>query len=105
MYDILYTIFIGEEEYVFEWDIEKEKTNITKHGINFSTAALCYLDKDAIEYLDRYHSDYEERWVCIGKTRNIICSLVYTKRNNIIRIITARKASKFEEKTYYGENS
>lgn len=97
MYDILYTIFIGEEEYVFEWDIEKEKTNITKHGINFSTAALCYLD--------RYHSDYEERWVCVGKTRNIVCSLVYTKRNNIIRIITARKASKFEEKSYYGENS
>lgn len=87
----------------FEWDDEKEQKNISKHGIDFSTAALVFNDDYRIEKYDKIHSLYEDRYITIGDINgiSIIITVVYTERQDIIRIISARAASKKERETYY----
>ena len=46
---------------LFEWDDNKEKINIAKHGIDFSTAAHVFQDENRIEFFDEAHSEYEDR--------------------------------------------
>ena len=87
----------------FEWDSEKEKKNIQKHKIDFSTAALVFNDSNRIEWYDEKHSDYEDRYITIGivgKTTYVV-TVVYTPRGNAIRIISARKATESERREYY----
>ena len=43
---------------LFEWDENKEKINISKHGLDFSTAALVFRDQNRLEWFDELHSDY-----------------------------------------------
>jgi uncharacterized protein (DUF4415 family) len=47
---------------LFEWDENKEKINISKHGLDFSTAALVFRDQNRLEWFDELHSDYEDRY-------------------------------------------
>ena len=83
----------------FEWDGEKNKTNIEKHGIDFVDAALVF-DNLVLEKEDT-RSDYgEKRFIGIGNVNNIEISIVYTKRKNNIRIISARRARKDERQKY-----
>jgi uncharacterized protein len=89
----------------FEWDEKKNIINIKKHGISFEEAAYVFSDVDAISIFDNEHSDIEERWITIGKIINHgIIVVVHTERIKgefeFIRIISARKAEKFEEKEY-----
>ena len=86
----------------FEWDEEKEKANIKNHdGITFSYAARVFLDSKRIEKVDLSHSNEEERYNVIGCVERILF-VVYTERENeIIRIISARRATPKEEKEYY----
>ena len=85
----------------FEWDEEKNTINIAKHGIPFNLAALVFLDEKHIEMFDKKHSDYEDRWNIIGQAGKILF-VVYTERKeNTIRIISARKATKEEINEYY----
>ena len=65
----------------FEWDDEKEKKNITKHGLDFSTAALVFGDENRIVKYDLDHSEYEDRYITIGAVNGLITVLmvVYTK--------------------------
>ena len=88
---------------IFEWDSEKEKININKHGLDFSTAARVFMDENRLEIFDEVHSDLEERYITIGMIDNIayIVVVVYTERGEAIRIISARKATKNESKQYY----
>lgn len=97
---------------LFTWDDEKEKINIKKHGINFSSAAAVFFDDDAIvetNYVDDYTG--EERFDVIGLAAGHLMFVVYVERQHInedsedviFRIISARKANKREEKRYaYG---
>ena len=85
-----------------EWDEEKNKTNIQKHGISFQTAALVFADEDRIEYYDKVHSVDEDRWVVLGRVQGILY-VVYTMREDATRIISARKATSTERRIYYGE--
>lgn len=89
----------------FEWDEEKEKINITKHGIGFSTAALVFGDDNRIEKYDDIHSIDEDRYITIGKINGVavVVMVVYTERENAIRIISARIATKREKEAYYDE--
>ena len=89
---------------LFEWDSEKEKANIKKHGLDFSTAALVFGDDNRIEWYDARHSEIEDRYITIGAISGtiIIIVLVYTERSDAIRIISARKANEREERKYYG---
>jgi len=85
----------------FEWDIEKENKNIQKHGITFKEAATVFLDNLADTFYDPDHSKKEDRYILIGlsESGNILV-VAFTKRNDIIRIISARKATK-KERRYY----
>lgn len=89
---------------IFEWDDNKEQINIKKHGIDFETASHVFYDENRIEIYDELHSDYEDRYITIGmidKT-TFIAMVVYTERgSDIIRIISARKATPKERRTYY----
>ncbi|MGM0520293.1 MAG: BrnT family toxin [Campylobacterota bacterium] len=92
--------------YNFEWDPSKAKSNISKHKINFEDAATIFKDENAISIFDEEHSESEDRWITLGidtKTRTIV--VVHTfitidKNNCNIRIISARKATKNEQKFY-----
>lgn len=89
---------------VFEWDENKEKINLAKHGIDFSTAALVFGDVNRIEMFDAVHSEYENRYITIGEIHGvaIVLLVVYTERGEAIRLISARKATKQERRKYYG---
>ncbi|MFI3257561.1 MAG: BrnT family toxin [Spirochaetales bacterium] len=86
----------------FEWDSEKEKTNIKKHGISFHTAQLVFTDNNHLEFYDEMHSTAkEERYIALGNIGKILF-VVFTEKNNITRIISARPANTAERKLYYG---
>ena len=87
----------------FEWNDEKEKLNIINHGIDFSTAAKVFADKNRIELYDEAHSEFEDRYITIGAIANVtyVVTVVYTERGETIRLISARKATNQERKMYY----
>ncbi len=91
-------------ELEFEWDPDKEQKNIIKHGIDFETASLVFNDENRIEFYDDGHSSDEERYITIGMVNHvaIVIMVVYTERDNVLRIISARKATKKETEEYYG---
>ncbi|MCD8148430.1 MAG: BrnT family toxin [Clostridiales bacterium] len=78
------------------------QVNIEKHGIDFRTAVQVFLDKNRIEFFDERHSIFEERYITIGIVgeKMLIITLVYTERSNVIRVISARQATKKERKAY-----
>lgn len=87
----------------FEWDDKKNKTNIKKHGISFQEASTVFFDENAILFDDVVHSKIEERFLLLGLSdRANLCIVVhcYREADEIIRIISARPATKKEIKTY-----
>ncbi|MCR5398299.1 MAG: BrnT family toxin [Lachnospiraceae bacterium] len=85
-----------------EWDDNKNNNNIKKHGISFDTAALIFADENRIEYFDKLHSVDEDRYVVIGCVHGILF-VVYTMRDGMVRLISARMATSVERKIYYEE--
>ena len=114
---------------VFEYDEEKNRKNLQKHGISFKNAARVFFDYDRIELYDVEHSGEEERYNTIGDTSagnltvignvlnndNIVHDIlfvVYTERSmiaelgneiEVTRLISARLATNFERGLYYGK--
>ena len=91
----------------FQWDENKERINITKHGLDFKTAPRVFQDENRIEFYDEEHSWNEDRYITIGMVNQIavIIMLVYTEREDAVRIISARKATRQEKEAYlYGRN-
>ena len=92
------------DEIKFEWDETKNQTNIKKHGISFEEASMVFYDDNAIVFDDPDHSIEEERFLIIGTLENSKVSIVshcYRESNEIIRIISARLATKNERNTYF----
>lgn len=93
-------------EYNFEWDNEKAKQNYIKHKVFFSEAASVFQDPLAITIFDEKHSESEDRWLTVGISANGKCYVVshtfvrISNKNSIIRIISAGKATKKEQKQY-----
>lgn len=85
----------------FEWDGLKNIANIKKHGIDFSDAVQMF-DSPLISRIDKRINYNEERWVGIGILKGNIAAIVYTEddTNNVIRIISVRKATSYEIKEY-----
>lgn len=86
----------------FEWDSRKNDANIEKHGLDFVDVVLVFQDSYArIEY-DPKHSEGEERYRITGSIKGIIIVVVviFTDRNNVTRIISARRATRQEVKDY-----
>jgi uncharacterized DUF497 family protein len=91
--------------YPFIWDEDKYKLNIQKHGISFEEAATVFDDENALYKHDIDHSQYEERFIIIGKSKYLKLLVVchcYKESSNTIRIFSARKATKNEIKQYGG---
>jgi uncharacterized protein len=84
----------------FEWDENKNRTNITKHGVDFQIAKEVFNDKERIKAEDNRFAYGEKRWISIGRAFNLILLIVYVIRNIKIRIISARIASKKERDQY-----
>ncbi len=84
----------------FEWDINKAKVNLDKHGIDFADAARIFLDSYRLETALPYDLYRESRYKTTGIVDNRILVVIYTLRGNKIRIISARKAEKYERKQY-----
>ena len=89
--------------HLIEWDDQKNLINQRKHGISFETAALVFSDKERIEYLDRLHSDEEERWIVLGRVQKVLF-VVYTDRGDASRLISARLATAAERRVYDGND-
>lgn len=115
---------------LFEYDEEKNRINIQKHGISFRSAARVFFDYDRIEMYDEVNSQEEDRYDTIGdvsagsastiigninsedRRMNDILFVVYTERKRIesngneieiTRLISARMATNFERGLYYGK--
>ena len=86
-------------QYEFEWDEEKERLNLKKHGISFEYAVEVFKDEDRIEIYDSTHSFEEDRYITIGMVDKLLF-VVYTERNPKLRIISARIATKRERRLY-----
>ena len=90
----------------FEWDENKNKSNITKHGIDFRQAQRVFEDPNLLTYEDTRFSYAEIREISIGQlllttqAKIIVIVVVHTDRNGKIRLISARKASKRERREY-----
>ena len=93
-----------EDDLRFEWDNKKNLSNQKKHGVSFEEAATVFLDEEGILIPDPDHSDYEERFVLIGTSRKAnLLTVVHCLRETetIIRIISARKATKNERSRFH----
>ena len=89
----------------FEWDDTKNITNQEKHGVSFEEAIEVFDDALQISKLDRRFNYFEERWITIGTTKKehilVVANLFFSDEGEeIIRIISARKANNSERKTY-----
>ncbi len=86
---------------IFEWDENKEKSNLRKHKISFDEAETVFFDSFSVTIPDPDHSTEENRFIDIGMSdKNRILVVVYTEREARIRIISVRKATKAERKIY-----
>jgi len=86
----------------FEWDDDKERENLRKHGVDFETAQYAFIDLKRVIAQDLVHSESEIRYYCFGKVKGGVLTVRFTYRNNNIRIIGAgywRKGKKIYEKT------
>ena len=90
------TIRIGD----FAWDSEKAELNAKKHGVTFTEAMQCFLDPLGIDLADAAHPD-RILLVAVSRAHRILC-VVYAERHNgaILRIISARRATRHEKKIY-----
>jgi len=88
----------------FEWDDEKAASNLRKHGIAFDEASTVLGDLYAITIYDRRHLTAEDRYITLGLTATgKLVVMMHTERGENQRLISARKATKFEIK-FYEEN-
>lgn len=93
-------------ELIFEWDAKKAHNNLRKHKISFEEAKTIFNDPLLITYFDDFHSGREDRYISIGySAHNRILLTVHTEQQEIeetivIRIISSRKATSSEKKTY-----
>lgn len=84
----------------FEWDKNKNATNIDKHGIDFNDAKEIFKDDNRKTSPDLRKDYGEDRWITIGKLIDTVIVVVYTIRKPAYRIISARYAKKKEREIY-----
>jgi len=90
----------------FDWDNNKNQSNIAKHGISFEEAIAIFDDSNILNYEDTRFNYGETRFVSIGQIilvtqeKTVIIVVIHTQRNQTIRLISARKANEQERKRY-----
>jgi hypothetical protein len=102
MGDHNYNVIINELS--FEWDERKSLGNKKKHGLSFEEAKTAFFDENALLIHDPDHSAEENRFILLGlgaKTRMLVVCHTYRKDGQMIRIISAREASRQEQGQYW----
>lgn len=87
----------------FEWDPKKAELNKQKHGISFEEASTVFDDYEALRIFDPDHSETEDRFIMLGMSavlRLLVVCHCYRSSDEVIRIISARKATRNESSTY-----
>lgn len=88
----------------FEWDENKNTINKKKHNVSFEEAMTVFYDEEALLINDPEHSDEEERFILLGFSQRanllVVCHCCRSSET-VIRIISARKATKNESRQYY----
>ncbi|MBW1808053.1 MAG: BrnT family toxin [Deltaproteobacteria bacterium] len=88
----------------FEWDQAKSRKNKSKHGVSFEEAQTVFLDENAIRFFDPDHSDDEDRFLMLGTSfqlRVLVVCHCFRVNDDVIRIISARKANRKEDAAYW----
>ena len=91
------------KKFTFEWDVEKFKKNLKKHGVSFDEAKSVFFDENGLLIGDPDHSDEEDRFILLGMSVSLNMLVVchcYRSENETIRIISARRANKREATAY-----
>ena len=89
----------------FEWDQRKNTENRKKHGVSFEEAQSVFLDERAVQFFDDSHSSLEERFLMLGMSshfRLLVVVHAFDERESVIRIISARRATRREGRHYPG---
>ena len=92
----------------FEWDRPKATANLRKHGVSFEEAQSVFYDEFATQFYDDEHSNEEERFLLLGMSdtaRLLLVCHCEREAGDLIRIISARKATKRESTFYGGDQS
>ena len=85
----------------FEWDENKARANVTKHGVSFEEASTVFADALSFTVPDPAHSQAEDRFIILGRShRERLLVVVHTERGDKIRLISARRASRAERKQH-----
>ena len=85
----------------FEWDDQKATSNLLKHGVSFDEAVSVFGDTQALTFSDTDHSELEDRSRTYGiSNKSRLLVVVHTERRNSIRIISTRKATRYEKSIY-----
>jgi len=88
----------------FEWDPWKAKRNLAKHGVSFDEARTVFDDDLFLVFGDPDHSTEEDRFLILGQSREgRLLVVAYTERSDLIRIISARRATRQEQRVYAEE--
>ena len=84
-----------------EWDESKAEINKRTHGVSFEEASTVFADPLSVTIYDPVHSDEEDRYITLGESqRRRLLVVVFTDRDDRIRIISARVATRRERKEY-----
>jgi hypothetical protein len=89
----------------FVWDSKKNIVNERKHGVSFEEAQTVFYDEDAQLIPDPDHSDEEDRFIILGRSlrlRILVVCHCYREDDEVIRIVSARRATKYEQSFYKG---
>jgi hypothetical protein len=90
-------------EFEFEWDEAKARSNLEKHGVSFLTGAAIF-SNERLERIDDREDYGEIRWIALGRVGVEVYRVVFIWHSeNLIRIVSAQKASKDEQEIYYRE--
>ena len=92
----------------FEWNEAKDRENRRKHGVSFAEAQTVFYDDEAVEFYDDEHSDWEDRFLILGassRPRILMVCHCLREGGDVIRIVSARKATGTEQKHYPGVTS
>lgn len=91
----------------FEWNAAKASINVKKHGVSFEEAQSIFYDEFAVQFFDEEHSSEEDRFLLLGmstEARLLLVCHCERESGSVIRIISARRATKHESAFYGGKN-
>ena len=89
----------------FEWDVDKATQGYAKHGVSFDRARLVFADPFGVGEIDDREDYGQDRFTIVGMVEGALIFVAYTEREDRVRIITARRATKHEQDDYYEQNA